>query len=284
MAKRQRGMTKSKIEKWLKEGRGQGLDTDYKPWLTVQDVPSAGRTHREIGMKVPRQYTFFSDLENRYFNIIEYSFSVVDIREQFPLLPLEETILIASELGIKHPTDPYSGEDIVMTTDFLITVTENGRNKLLARTVKMSSDLNSERVIEKFEIERRFWNKQGIDWGIVTEQDINRVFADNIKVVRKYYDLKICGLVDDLTVAHREQYLAQLANELSGDAVSVRNICHEFDEKNGLNQGTSLAFFKHLVVTRKIDLDIVNQPIELTKPIQIKLPDYGYLESGVEAI
>ena len=284
MAKRQRGMTKNKIERWLKEGRGQGLGIDYRPWLSVQDVPSAGRTHREMGMKVPRQYTFFSDLENRYFNILEYSFSVVDIREQFPLLPLEETILIADELGIKHPTDPFTGENIVMTTDFLITVNENGRTKLLAHTVKMSSDLDSERTIEKLEIERHFWNKQGVDWGIVTEKEINRVFADNIKSVRKYYDLNVCGLVNEILVTHQEQYLAQLAIELTGEAVSVRTICHKFDEKNGLDMGTSLALFKHLVATRKIDLYIINQPIEFTKPIQIKMPSYGKLASGVEAI
>lgn len=60
-----------------------------------------------------------SDLEPNYFCLTEYSDLVVDVREQFPLLPLEETIVIAEELGIKHPTDPKIGEPIVMTTDFL---------------------------------------------------------------------------------------------------------------------------------------------------------------------
>lgn len=67
MEKRQRGMTKNKIEKWIKEGRGKGGGIDYKPWLLVQDVPSDGRCHREVGMKIPRQYTLLSDRENRYF-------------------------------------------------------------------------------------------------------------------------------------------------------------------------------------------------------------------------
>ncbi len=49
----------------------------------------------------------------------------MDIREQFPLLPIEETIIIAEELGIKHPTDPNTGEPVVMTTDFLVTVSKN---------------------------------------------------------------------------------------------------------------------------------------------------------------
>lgn len=32
-----------------------------------------------------------------------FSNGITDIREQFPLLPQEETILIAEELGIKRP-------------------------------------------------------------------------------------------------------------------------------------------------------------------------------------
>lgn len=80
MAKRQRGITENKIKKWLKEGRGQGIGIDYKPWLVVQDVPSEGRSHGERGIKIPRQYTFLSDLEDRFFNALEYSPHVVDIR------------------------------------------------------------------------------------------------------------------------------------------------------------------------------------------------------------
>ena len=30
---------------------------------------------------------------------------IIDIQEQYPLLSLEETIVIATELGIKYPTD-----------------------------------------------------------------------------------------------------------------------------------------------------------------------------------
>lgn len=275
LAKRQRGMTKKKAEKWIKEGRGQGFGIDYKPWLSVQDVPSMGRAHRETGIKIPRDYTFLSDIENRYFNILDYCSNVLDIREQYPLLPIDETMYIANEIGVMHPKDPTTGENIVMTTDFLITINENGNNKILARTVKYSSDLSSFRNIEKFEIERRYWEKQGVDWGIVTENEVSRIFADNIKAVRKYYDLRICGLFDDIPAYQIEKYLAQLAGELCGDSISVRDVCIAFDEKHGLDLGSSLALFKHLVITRKIDIDIINRQIELTKPIAIGLLGYG---------
>jgi len=49
-----------------------------------------------------------SNLERDYFFILEYRDSVVDIREQFPLFELTETLAIAKESGIDHPADPVS--------------------------------------------------------------------------------------------------------------------------------------------------------------------------------
>jgi hypothetical protein len=51
MAKRKRSPS---IDKKLKDGRGQGIGIDYKPWVTIQDVPSLGRATRLKGIKVPR--------------------------------------------------------------------------------------------------------------------------------------------------------------------------------------------------------------------------------------
>lgn len=61
-------------------------------------------------------------MERNYFYLTEFSDVILDIREQFPLLLQEETIVVAEELGIKHPVDPKTGDPIVMTTDFLLTV------------------------------------------------------------------------------------------------------------------------------------------------------------------
>ena len=90
--------------------------------VNIQDVSSLGRSTRLRGIKTGRKHEFFSDLERNYFYLTEYSNFIFDIREQFPLLPLEETIVIADELGIKHPTDPKTNEPVVMTTDFLLTM------------------------------------------------------------------------------------------------------------------------------------------------------------------
>lgn len=119
-------------------------------------------------------------MERNYFYLTEFSDVVLDIREQFPLLPQEETIVIAEELGIKHPTDPKTGDPIVMTTDFLLTVDKGQGVFEVAHTIKMKDKLLEERVLEKFEIEREYWERKGTSWGIVTEEEIDKTMARNI--------------------------------------------------------------------------------------------------------
>nr|WP_236582436.1 TnsA endonuclease N-terminal domain-containing protein [Bacillus sp. A260] len=69
---------------------------------------------------------------------------------------MEETIVIVDELGIKYPINPKTGEPIVMTTDYLLTV-DKGQGMFEADcTVKMKDELLKERVLEKFEIEREY--------------------------------------------------------------------------------------------------------------------------------
>lgn len=65
---------------------------------------------------------------------------VTDIREQYLLLPMEVTISIADELGIEHPKNPETGEDIRITTNFLVTVSTSNGVKEVARTVKLKDD------------------------------------------------------------------------------------------------------------------------------------------------
>jgi hypothetical protein len=121
MAKRRVRWTKESIERRLAEGWGDGTGINYQQWLRVQDVPSKGRIHRIKGCKTGRVHHLLSDLEAKVFYAFDFSLSVIDIREQFPLLPLEDTLAIAEECGVPHPTDPRTKHPVVMTTDLLVT-------------------------------------------------------------------------------------------------------------------------------------------------------------------
>jgi hypothetical protein len=79
MAKRKRKTDQITIEKRIKEGRGQGVRADYKPWLTIQDVPSHGKATRVKGWTTDRVHHLLSQLETSYFYLLDWSPLVLDM-------------------------------------------------------------------------------------------------------------------------------------------------------------------------------------------------------------
>ena len=219
MAKRKRKTTKKQIEKRKKEGRGKGRFGEYIPWIKIQDLGSKGLSSRILGWKTDRIHHLLSKLELKYFYLLEWSPNVIDIREQFPLNQ-EETIAIAKELGIKHPTDPETKEFIVMTTDFLVTLKQNIGTCEKARTLKYAKSLRNKRTLEKFEIERVYWQNRNIDWAIVTERDINSTVVKNIELLHGLRDkknlppeinAKMIMAINSIIVQHYNEELTSLS-------------------------------------------------------------------------
>jgi TnsA endonuclease C terminal./TnsA endonuclease N terminal. len=177
MARKTNFNSESQFQRWIKEGRGQGKGDLYKPWLTVRDVPSSGRSHRVFGFKSKRTHHFFSDLELAAFFIFEWHPQTQDIREQFPL-ERNATLEIALAAGIKHPA--VFGVNQYMSTDFLINTSDEKIPKFAVQ-VKRSEELGKPRTIEKLEIERRYWAQIKIPWFVVTERDLPHTVVQNIE-------------------------------------------------------------------------------------------------------
>ena len=265
MAKRDRRTTAKKIERRLKEGRGQGTGAEYRPWLQIQDVPSLGLAHRILGLKTKRIHHFLSNQELRCFLMFEWMDEVIDIREQYPLLPLLETQSIAVNLGVKHPADPRSREPIVMTTDFLVTFVHDGRQELLAFAVKASRDLYNPRVKEKLEIERRYWEKHAVRWEAITELQIPAVFVANLDIIRPKYDLSTyCDVpADDIRdIAH------MVSSAMQKQALSLRAAAAACDRQLGYPRGTSLAVAYHLLATKQWRIDM-RVPLDPSRPLNL---------------
>lgn len=265
MAKRIR---KNNIEKMIKEGYGSGIGIEYKPWIKIQDVLSLGRVTRVKGLKTNRQHELLSDMERDYFYLLDYSDKVVDIREQYPLLPVEDTIIIADELGIKHPRNPNTGEYNVMTTDFLITISSGSGSEEVARTVKSKDDLLNKRVIEKFEIERIYWEKREISWGIVTELEIDKTIANNVSFIQAYRDISNIEYFRDIEIIDIKDLIYEFIKRLIGDSRSMRTICNEFDKELNLELGCGISIFRYLLINKIIEIDI-KEKIDLNKNIPI---------------
>ena len=256
MAKRDRSIRSSVTEQRIAEGRGKGIGASYNPWLHVQDVATDGRAWRIKDWKTGRDHHFLSDHEHNYYLIAYWSQKVVDIREQFPL-PLETTLEIAKKIGIPHPADRRKNP-VVMTTDFLVTVSTPAGNVDWARTFKPSSQLQKQRVIEKLEIERIYWQTNNISWGIVTEREMPMVLVKNIEYLYSHYEI-----ADRVSLSQDEIYgIAEtLTSLITQNSISLKDATRLCDEKLGLQRGDSLTIARHLLATRQWLVDM-NIPIE----------------------
>ena len=184
-----RKWTPEKVKKLIQDGYGQGEGKDDKSWIQIGDVSSKGRGSRIPGHKTGRVHHFLSDLESNYYYNVVWSDSVIDVREQYLLLPISETEEIAEELGIVHPKAPGSGINIPMTTDFLITVRNQNGTHLEAWFVKYSKDLTNPRVQENSQL-KNLIGSDDAPFKIVTENSIH------MKEVRQFGNKKrvLCNL------------------------------------------------------------------------------------------
>ncbi|MBL8203477.1 MAG: heteromeric transposase endonuclease subunit TnsA [Blastocatellia bacterium] len=264
MKKSRYAWDEAKYKRFLKkEGRGQGTGQDYRPWLAIYDVSSTGRVHRIKGWKTNRTHHLLSDQERNFFYLLEWSDSVIDVREQFPL-DLDETQLIAKDMGIKHPADQSSGFPWVFTTDFLITVRNQNQISQIARTVKPSDFLEKDRIIEKFELERRYWVSRGIDWGIVTEKDLPQVLVTNIGFIHGDYWLEATSETSAVEMlALVDSFKLRLLNYTG----TVHHFTDAFDIDFNLKAGTALRLLKYLIAKKQVTVDM-NEKIKFTKSVQ----------------
>ena len=263
------------IKRLQNEKRGQGTGKHYKPFLTVQDVPSKGRIHRRPSLTHNRIVHLLSDLELAVFLIFDWQNSVIDIREQFPLNP-ETTIDIAKRLGIKHPA--YKGIIQVMTTDLLVDFEINGLRSRKAVSVKYSQDLEDERTIEKLELERRFWEKEDIPWFIFTEHEVPVISVKNIRWLAPHINSY------DLNESERIRVFEDILQVLdSSPEEKISILLSELDQRQDLKPGSNLQYFRHLVAQNAFQWDIQKHLHSSLKAKHVIPSDY-WLNKDVEYV
>jgi hypothetical protein len=249
------------IARWLRAGDGEGAS--YAPWHTVQRVPTHGQANRVLGRASGREHHLLSAIETDCLYLLDWCDDVLDVREQYPLLPLEATVRLADELGVAHPCHPRLRYPVVMTTDFLVsrrgpvgTVTE-------ALAVKLASALEDARTLEKLEIERRYWAARATRWQLVTERELPRVVVQNVRWLAPARDVR------DVPVPPTDlpALLAALYAEIAPADAPLARTCSQYDARLGLRLGTALALVRHALATKRWRTDLM-WPISPDQPLQ----------------
>lgn len=281
MAKRKGNWDSNKKARFLREGRGNIDDEgkDYKPWITVQDFSSLGLSTRLTGIKTEgRMHTYFSDLQRYYHYLLEFDDEVIDIREHFPLLDLDETLIDLKVAKEKKFIGNGVAEPYVLTTTFLVTTIDSyGQKRLMARTVKSSSEAKKDRSLKRLAIEQQYWNQKSINWGIVTEKEINKAKARNIEWILTAH--KISDLFN-LDEENEGFLLDQLASSFEDTGSPLGEFLEVFDYEYGLPDGCAVVLFKNLLFTKSIRVDL-EQPIDFCAEIMLLKENEGGISDGI---
>lgn len=251
-----RNPTEKAVLRWIKQGYGQGLGLAYKPFFYIRDIPSDGRSTALEGLKIPRTHHYFSDVEYHYHLLAEYSDDVVEIREQYALLPCEETKLIADRLGIAHPIYSATRAQRVITSDLVLSVKRGDEVVLVVLCCKVASDVapsnpEAARTLEKILLEKVYWEARNAEWRLVTDKMLPGNKIHNLEFFRgsmvswerDYLNTKIAAFV-------------QTALAIWNDCVSLNDLLITTSLQLNLDRDECFCLLGRSIWTKALPVDL----------------------------
>lgn len=222
---------------------------------------SKGRATRIYGYKTKRIHHLQSDNQLRLFLLLEWNDMVKNIEENVELKDLEIVIDNVEDLRLDKFSDKETGQLYQLHTNFLVTTKRDNVEEQVAISVKALSEIERRTVIEKIEIERRFWKNKSIPFYVVTEKEINKQLVDNIKWVRE--------TLIDKSIENKRELAEQLYYFLQENKQKKLNyVLAEFNENFGAKRGTALFIFRYLIGIKEIAVDM-EKSIDLNEIISV---------------
>jgi len=125
---------------------------------------------------------------------MERQASVVDIREQFPILEIARSIALCAEVGLQHKL--MAGRPEPYTIDFLITENIDGEEIVRAASIKSFEFELKPKDHAKLSLEYRWCEENGIPWELVDWSDFQDPIAA-LSVLRFLRQWHVHGFVPD---------------------------------------------------------------------------------------
>ena len=213
-----------------------------------------------LGLKTGRVHHYLSDLEYAHHLLAEYDTAVTDIREQYALLPWEETQEIASAIGVRHPTYPGTKTPIVMTSDLVLTVKRPCiREEVICvkpSTMIDPSNAKAQRTLEKLLIEQTYWARRGSNWHISTDKHLPATRVRNLDMLRSAL---VSKELDSL--APYLKAFVQCFAECWKRTSTLNEVLQKISDRLRLTPTQSFALFGRSVWFRLLAIDLDTEPI-----------------------
>lgn len=253
--RKRKNIARSLRDHWIRDWEEHDREGRYQPFLRTEDVSSSGNRGRVCGHTTGRIHHLMSHAEMLQFMRLDYHPRIVEIQEQYPLLPVQKTRAIASELGFKHPLYPGSSTPIVMTSDFLFEDEDGVRHAIAVK----AAGAMSTRTRQKLYIEEAYWKLQNVEWHLALDTSLRTQENENLIRLHPFGAL-------------REDLLLLESDWLKAFSTEVRRSPHEraaeVIERSALRLGTDFSdaaeLFYHAIWRQAVQVD-------LTVPLHLEL-------------
>ena len=187
MAKRIRGVTLQRQQKWYQDHRLSYEDENlvYEPFWRCDDIPSSG-----IKVKIPHFEThnrivYLLSLNElwMYLHLVR-NVQVIEIYEQFAI-PLEISLGLAEALEVRHPVYIGTSVPAVQTIDFVADMLdlETGEVFQKAFPVKQPEDAEKFRTSQKLAIQEAYANIENMEYGLITSEVLRTNLSINLELL-----------------------------------------------------------------------------------------------------
>jgi hypothetical protein len=242
-------------DQWVTDWkRKNSQDNGYFSFITTQDVKSEGAKNRCPDFETPHlDRNFLSANESFFYLYLLFDPRITAIKEQYPLLEVERTQYIAKELGLRHPTYPFSANvPVVMTSDFFCD-TIFGKKVVYSVKDEMAfeNDVLREKYVKNQKIEKAFWESCDVKWHLVRSKQIKTTYAENLEKI--VVDLRLNSELQFL-FNHWFKYVKTNWQELL-----IEPVISLFDKTVllfGVNYEQATSLFQHAIWHRTIKADL----------------------------
>ncbi|MBR5177184.1 MAG: DDE-type integrase/transposase/recombinase [Lachnospiraceae bacterium] len=246
-------------KKCITEKRGRGEGSDYICWRQCHEENYNGTSLRIWGNKTNRMHQLFGKAQIGIYWELLFDDSVLDIRENYPLLSagddyLADTRRIAGELGFEHPRYSASNDEKVILQDFLIK-RKNGKEEAISIVSKKTD--NSSSLAHIIKMQRKYWTEKKVKFITLFKEDINDKRVANIAFIMQGNTGDISKIPDKAVSFALDLY------KNSSDTLDV--IADKTESEFGLLPGSGATVFMHLLKTKQVVLDIDSSPIRPNK-------------------
>lgn len=235
-------------QKWY-EAHSSSIGTAfYEPMWRVEDVKSHGIKAKVKHFKdFNRAVHVLSQNELLMFMYIAWDKSIVQCYEQYAL-PLDETLVIAKELGVKHPTYPGTkGIPVQQTLDFYCY--KDGFDRI-GFAVKQQDEIFKVRTVEKLAIQEAWCEINNCEFELVSSEELKRNNVMNLE--RIYRNRDIPAYLTSLCRA----WLNNFCSTLSDDRHErVADIIERSAELTDLEYDQAVHFFHHCLWYPKLTIN-----------------------------